>query len=305
MSTSIFKEEAVTKISGVLSAMVTPFYEADENLDEATLRALTERTIEAGIHGLIPCGSTGEFAALTLDERRLVTEVVIDQTAGRVPVIPHVGAMTTSRAIALAEHAESKGAAGLMAVSPYYEALTTLEIKHYFRDLANSTSLPIMIYNLPGATGTNFGPSDVAELAVAHKNIQYVKDTTGNFSQAGCLIHDYADVITSFVGHDTFFFAALAEGATGAVLGAANFIAAELVGVWDAAQAGEYAAAKSQWDAVFDIMQFLVNGGYVAGVRGALDILGLSAGPARLPIEPLPLERRVELESLLKPFVNR
>jgi 4-hydroxy-tetrahydrodipicolinate synthase len=290
----------MSDIQGVLSAVITPFTGPDAELDETCLRELVERTVTGGVHGLVPCGSTGEFAALSLDERRRVAEVVIDQAGGRVPTIAHVGAMTTRDAVGLAKHAETSGAAAVMAVAPYYEPLTVTEIKTYFSEIADAISIPVVLYNLPGATGVNLTAQDVVDLAGRSSNIQYVKDTSGDFSQAARLIHDHGDQIKTLVGWDTLFLASLLEGAVGSIVGAANFIAPQLRAVFDAAQANDLVKAKSQWDEIFPVMQFLASGGYVAGVRGALDILGYSAGPARAPMGALEPERRAELESILK-----
>lgn len=292
----------MTELRGLMSAMSTPLVADGSGIDEAILRELTERTIQGGVHGLVPCGSTGEFAALSNAERRQVVEVVIDQTAGRVPVVPHVGAMSTAEASSLARHAESAGAAGLMVVAPYYEPLDLQETKRYFLEVASAVSLPVMVYNLPVATGVNLEPAEVADLAVKAQNIQYVKDTSGDFSQAARLIHDHGDVVKTFVGWDTLYLAALVEGSAGSVNGAANLIAPQLVQVYDTVQAGDLKAAKATWAEIFPLMQFLVSGGYVAAVKAALQILGYPAGAARAPIGDLPAERRAELEQILKNF---
>lgn len=294
----------MSDISGVLSAVVTPFTGPDSELDEPSLRELIERTIAAGIHGLVPCGSTGEFAAMSLGERRTVVEVVLDQTGGRVPVIAHVGAMTTRDAVGLAKHAERSGAAAVMAVAPYYEPLSVVEIKHYFRAVADAVSIPVVLYNLPVATGVNLTPDDVADLARDAGNICYVKDTTGDLSQAARLIHDHGDVIKTFVGWDTLYFTSLLEGAPGSIVGAANFLTPQLRAVYDAVQANDVVTARAEWLRIFPVMQFLVSGGYVAAVRGALDILGYPVGPARAPIEELEPARRTELETLLKDLAS-
>jgi 4-hydroxy-tetrahydrodipicolinate synthase len=290
----------VSQIRGVLSAAVTPFTGPDSDLDEPGLRELIERTIQAGAHGLVPCGSTGEFAAMSMDERKAVVEVVLDQAAARVPVIAHVGAMTTRDAILLARHAEERGAAAVMAVAPYYEPLSVGEVKHYFRAVADAVAIPVVLYNLPVATGVNLMPDDVADLARGTGNIRYVKDTTGDLSQAARLIHDYGDLVETFVGWDTLFFAALLEGAAGSIVGAANFAAPQLRAVYDAIQAEDLLAARAEWLRIFPVMQFLMSGGYVAAVRAALDILGYPAGLARAPIEELEPARRAELEALVK-----
>jgi 4-hydroxy-tetrahydrodipicolinate synthase len=208
--------------------------------------------------------------------------------------------MTTRDAVGLARHAEASGAAAVMAVAPYYEPLTVGEIKHYFRAVADAVTVPVVLYNLPVATGVNLTPDDVADLARGSENIRYVKDTTGDLSQAARLIHDYGDVIKTLVGWDTLFFASLLEGSPGSIVGAANFITPQLRAVYDAVQADDIVTAKAEWLRIFPVMQFLVSGGYVAAVRGALDILGYPVGPARAPIEDLDPARRAELETLLK-----
>jgi 4-hydroxy-tetrahydrodipicolinate synthase len=286
-------------LKGVFSAVATPFT-ATEDIDEARLRDLVETTITGGIHGLVPNGSTGEFQTQSLAERERVTEVVIDQTAGRVPVMPHVGALRTSEVVGLAQHAEKAGASAIMAVAPFYEPLELDELKTYFRTVADSVTVPVMIYNLPVATGVVLSAEDLVSIAEVSQNIKYVKDTTGDFAQAVRLIHDYKDVLTAFVGMDSFFMANFLEGGAGTIVGATNFLTPQLVSIYDAIQADDYVTAKREWEVVFPVMQFLVSGGYVAGVKGALDLLGISAGPTRAPIGPLPEERRQELESLLK-----
>lgn len=284
---------------GVFSAVATPF-KADESIDDARLKSLVETTIEGGIHGLVPNGSTGEFQTQTLEERRHVVEVVIEQAAGRTPVVPHVGALRTTDAVDLAKHAEQSGAAGVMAIAPFYEPLEVDEIKSYYRTIADAISIPVMIYNLPVASGVHLTAADLGSIAALSSNIQYVKDTTGDWGQATQLIHDYADVITTFVGQDTFFLANFVEGGAGTIVGATNFIAPELVSIYNKIQSGDIAKAKQEYEVVFPILQFLTQGGYVAGVKGALDLLGISAGPSRAPIEAFSKDRRTELEGILK-----
>ena len=214
----------MSSLHGLLAAIVTPFTADGEGIDEPALRELVGRTIEGGVNGVVPCGSTGEFAALTSDERRLVVEIVIDEAAGRVPVVPHTGAMTTKEAVSLSRHAEKLGAAGVMVVAPYYEQLTRDEVLRYYRDVASAVELDVMLYNLPAATGVNLSPADVAHLARVEANIRYVKDTSGDFGQAAQLIHELGDVITTFVGLDTLYLSSLFEGAAGSVLGTASIV---------------------------------------------------------------------------------
>ncbi len=289
----------MSTLHGVLSAVSTPFTADGEAVDEPALRELIERTISGGVHGLVPCGSTGEFGGMTADERRRVAEIVIDQAGGRLPVVPHTGAMTTREAISLSRHAEQSGAAAVLVVAPYYEPLEVEETKDYFRAVAGALSIPVVVYNLPVATGVNLQPSDIVELATDVPNIRYVKDTTGDLSQAARLIHDHGDQVGTFVGWDTLFFAATVEGAAGSIVGAANIVAPQLVQVYDAVQEGRLGDAKQVWNTIFPLMQYLVSGPYVAGVKGALEIQGHSAGPARAPLAHIAGDREKQLQEIL------
>jgi 4-hydroxy-tetrahydrodipicolinate synthase len=270
------------RLQGVYSAVATPFT-ADEELDEAGLRALIDRTVAAGVHGLVPCGSTGEFSALTRAERERVVEVVIEQSAGRVPVVPQTGATSTREAIELSKHAEKLGAAAIMVVAPYYEPFSIAEVKRYYADVAGAVSIPVMAYNLPAATGVNLTPQILGELIDEVPNVEYVKDTSGDFTAAAQLIHEFGDRVSVFVGWDTLFLAALLEGAAGSVIGAANVVPAELVSVYDAVRAGDLALARERWEPLFPLLSTFIEGGYTAAIKGGLEVIGQSAGPQRAP----------------------
>jgi 4-hydroxy-tetrahydrodipicolinate synthase len=234
-----------------------------------------------------------------MDERRHVLEIVVDQTAGRVPVTAHTGAMTTREAVALSRHAEQVGVVAVMLVAPYYEPLTPSEVTRYYREVAGAVSLDVMIYNLPAATGVNLTPPEIAKLAREVPNVRYVKDTSGDFSQAACLIHDYGDVVSTFVGLDTLYLSSLVEGAAGSVLGAANLIPAELASIYDAVETGDLERATKMWAAVYPLMRFLVSGGYVSALKGGLEIMGWPIGVPRPPVEPLGEPRLSELKGVL------
>jgi len=269
-------------LKGVYSAVATPFT-GDQELNEGGLRALIDRTIDAGVHGLVPCGSTGEFSTLTRAERERVVEIVIEQTAGRVPVVPQTGATSTREAIELSRHAEANGAEAIMVVAPYYEPFSIAEVKRYYADVAGAVGIPVMAYNLPAATGVNLTPQILGELIEEVPNVKYVKDTSGDFTAAAQLIHEYGDAVSVFVGWDTLFLAALLEGAAGSVIGAANVVPGQLVSVYDAVQSGDLTLARELWKTLFPLMSTLVSGGYNAGIKGGMELIGASAGPQRAP----------------------
>jgi 4-hydroxy-tetrahydrodipicolinate synthase len=288
-----------TEFSGVLAAVATPF-DSDYNIDEARLRQLVEDLLADGVTGLVPVGSTGEFASLSNDERRHITEVVVEQAAGRVPVIVHSGATTTQESVALSQHAAQSGAAGLLLLPPYKDRLSIEETSSYFQSVADSTPLPVIVYNLPLATGVNLSPEDIAGMVQSSPNSAYVKDTSGDWHQLTRSIHDYSDVYTTLVGWDTMLLGALVEGAAGCILGVTNITAKPFVRVYDAVQAGNLIEARAEWDRVYPLVRFLLSGGYVGGLKGSMEAAGKSIGASRAPVAGLSAERRAEVATILK-----
>lgn len=290
-----------TEFSGVLAAVATPFA-SDGEIDQPRLRTLVDTLVSDGVHGLVPGGSTGEFASLTNDERKQVVEVVIEQAAGRVPVVAHTGAMTSREAIDLSGHAEQTGAAGLLLLPPYKDQLSIEETTTYFRSVADTTSLPVVIYNLPLATGVNLSPENIVAMAESSPNIAYVKDTSGDWHQLTRSIHDYSDIYSTLIGWDTMFLGALVEGAAGCILGGTNLTAKPFVSIYEAVRSGNLTAARSEWDHVYPVVRFLLSGGYVGGLKGAMDTLGKSIGEPRSPLAALGPERSSEISTILKEF---
>ena len=273
-------------LHGVLVALATPFT-ADGSLDQPRLRELVDRTIDGGVHGVVACGSTGEFSALTSDERRLVVETVVDQTAGRVPVVAQTGSTSTVEAIALTRHAETAGVDVVMPVAPFYEALSLEETKQYLRTVAGSVAIPVMLYNLPAATGVDLGPDTVAELARSVENIRYIKNTTPDMAQAAQLIHHYGDLVGTFVGWDTLGLSSLVAGSAGIMAGTANIAPAQIVAVYDAVQAGDLAAAREAWLRVYPLMDAALSVNYIAAVKAGLAAAGFPVGDPRPPFAAL------------------
>src|SRR6516162_2824143 len=286
-------------LRGVLSAMCTPFTADGDHVDEAALRDLSEGTIKAGVHGLIPCGSTGEFVTLSTEERKRVTEVVVDQARGRVPVVPHVGSTSTAVAVDLARHAERAGADAVMAVNPYYEPLSPDELHGYFKDISDAVNIPIMVYNLPGGTGQNLRPDFLARLAREIKNVKYVKDSSGDLSQVSELLYKFGKDITVFNGWDTITFSGLALGSKGSVWGAVNVMPKQCADLFNLIAADNIGEARSLWDTMWPVMQFLVTEGYVASVKAGANLIGFRVGRPRPPIRPLSAEKTKELGDLL------
>ena len=258
-----------------------------------------DRSIDGGVHGVVVNGSTGEFTALTTDERRRAVEIVVDQAGSRVPVVAQTGAASTAEAVGLSRHAESAGADVVMALTPYYESLSEQEIKAYFRTVAGSVDLPVMLYNIPGLTGIDLLPDTVGALAREVENIQYVKNSSSDMSQSAQLIHHHGDVISTFVGWDTLLLASLIEGAAGFTAGTANIVPAELVAVWDAVQGGKIAEARQAWNRVFPVIDAITQEPFNAAIKGVLDALGFPVGVPRAPLAPLDPSTATRIEGLV------
>lgn len=275
-----------TRLSGVLTALATPFT-PDGQIDESTLRRLVDRSIDGGVDGVVACGSTGEFAAMSGAERRFVVETVIDQAANRVPVVAQTGAVSTAEAVELSRHAEAAGASVLMVVSPYYEPLSLDETVEYLRTVAASVDIPIILYNLPVATGINLDPDTVGQLAREVDNIRYIKDTSADMAQAGQLIHRHGDVISTFIGWDSLLLAAITEGAAGVMAGTANVMPAQLVSIHRALTAGDLNRARREWAQLYPLMDAIMSAPFIPAIKTALNALGFPVGAPRKPLAEL------------------
>jgi 4-hydroxy-tetrahydrodipicolinate synthase len=289
-------------LKGIHSAMVTPFTGDGSAVDEPALRALVDRMAAGGIQGLVPCGSTGEVTSLTMDERRRVTEIVQEQADGRLQVVPHVGALVTRDAVALARHAEACGASAVLAITPFYEPIGEDEVIAYYAAIADAVSIPICVYNIPAATGVDIGVEGLVRIARAVPSVSFVKDSTGDFSQLQRLAMDHADEIRVLTGADNHVLPALQHGAHGVIVGAPNLVVDELGRMWAALERGDHVAAWEEWRGIFPLMELLVSGGYYAAlVKGALALMGHDVGVPRDPIMPL----RGELLEAMKQVLAR
>ncbi len=281
---------------GVHSALVTPFDEHDR-VDEGALAALVEDQIGAGMHGVVVNGSTGEFPALTPDERRRTVEVVADAAAGRVPMTVQVGAMTT-RESELAEHATGSGAACLLVVSPYYEPLVDDEIADHFSAVAE-VGPPVMIYNNPSGTGWTMSPELIARLA-EHDNIRFLKDTTGDARRLFRIRELCGDDLELLNGQDTLALLGFLAGAQATVWGAPNAVPEACLRLWQlTVDSPDLAAARALWECFYPVNRFFEENGYMAAVKAATRLRGVEVGRPRRPIAPLGTEQTGELQGLL------
>jgi dihydrodipicolinate synthase/N-acetylneuraminate lyase len=289
-----------TELRGILAAVTTPFTANGEAVDEENLRGQVERLIAAGIHGLVPTGTTGEFTSLAPEEYRRVIELYVQAAQGRVPVIAGIGALSTKGAIALAQHAERVGADAIMIVPPFYDPLDFATLKAFLTAVAESITVPIVYYNVPGATGIRLTAAEIAELGEIER-VDYLKDTSGDAVVLADLLASRGDRIKAFNGWDTLTFFGIASGAEASVWGAAGIVPDLAVELWDAvAEKGDLVRGRELWRHLWAISDFLESVNYVAGVKAGLELIGHSAGPARLPIQPLSAEQRRRFATILQ-----
>ncbi len=289
-----------TELTGVLVALVTPFTADGSEIDAGGLEAHVDRLIREGVHGLVPGGSTGEFAALTLAERKQLTEVVVKAAAGQVPVVAGTGALSTRDAVQLAEHAAATGASALMVVPPFYDAIELDAFKELLQEIWEAAQLPIMFYNIPAATGLHLSPEEIASLAEV-EGVRYLKDTSGDAVALTELLQSHGDRITAFNGWDTLTFYGIAAGAKGSVWGATNVIPELSRQLWQAlAVDGDLVRGRELWARIYPICRFLEQYNYAAAVKTGLELTGYPAGPVRKPFALLQGEARAEFARLLR-----
>jgi dihydrodipicolinate synthase/N-acetylneuraminate lyase len=289
-----------TPLRGILVALVTPFTADGSAIDEDALHALIERLLAAGVHGLVPGGTTGEFATMTHAERRRLTELIVAMVDGRVPVVAGTGALSTAETVELSAHAAQAGADAVMIVPPFYDPLRFPELLAFLEQVSGAIDVPIVYYNLPGVTGLHLTPAQIGELGSIDR-VDYLKDTSGDAVGLTELLTARRDEITAFNGWDTLTFTGLALGATGSVWGAANLIPELAVHLWEAlAERGDLDEARRLWAAIWPVCDLLEAHNYAAAMKAGLDELGWSAGPTRPPILPLAAEPRQALGAALE-----
>jgi 4-hydroxy-tetrahydrodipicolinate synthase len=287
------------RLHGVLPALITPFTDDGAGIDGDALRALVERVIGAGAGGLVPGGSTGEFTTLSGAERRELVELTVEAAAGRVPVVAGTGALSTAETIELSVHAEAAGAAAVMIVPPFYDALSWRELVTHYAAVAERISIPIMYYNLPAATGQTLTLAQFRELRDVAR-VTCLKDTGGDAVAATELIQRGEDGPTLLNGWDTLTFAALAAGVRAVVWGTASIVPEQCVELHRLLiDEIDLPAARELWARLWPLCSFLEAHSYSAAVKAGCALVGHRTGPTRAPLLPLDDDATAELAGLL------
>jgi 4-hydroxy-tetrahydrodipicolinate synthase len=273
-----------TPFTGLGTALITPFTR-DGSVDEAAVRRLARRQVEAGVHFVSPCGTTGEAPTLSHREKLRIVELVIEEVAGRVPVLPGAGGYDTRDVIELTRDLEKLGADGILSVTPYYNKPTPEGLYQHYKAIAGATRLPIMLYNVPGRTGINLDVKTVVRLAEI-PNIVAVKEASANVIQM-CEI--YAACPPDFLllgGDDPLTVAVMAIGGRGIVSVASNAMPAEMAQIVELCEKNDFAGARKLHTWLLPFIQVNFVEANPIPVKAAMAAMGLIEESYRLPLVP-------------------
>ena len=286
-------------LTGAMTALVTPFRGGE--VDTRALEALIEAQIAGGIDALVPCGSTGEAATLTHEEHLAVVRAVVRVARGRVPVIAGTGSNSTAEAIRLTRGAEEAGADAALLISPYYNKPTQDGIYRHYAAVADATGLPLILYNIPGRTGSNITPDTIARLARL-PNIAGVKEASGNLAQVLEIIDESGADFGIYSGDDILTLPIMAAGGHGVIAVGANLMPRAYAELTDALLAGDLERARMQNHRLLPLMMALTLEVNPIPVKTALAMMGQCADEFRLPLTPMSPGARVRLEDVLREY---
>jgi 4-hydroxy-tetrahydrodipicolinate synthase len=283
-------------IRGSIIPLITPF--RDGAVDEKAFRALIDWHIEQGSHGLVPCGTTGESATLTHDEHKRVTEICVEQTAGRVPVYAGAGSNATHEAIDFSVHAEHSGADGLLIVAPYYNKPTQEGIYQHFKAISEAVNLPIIVYNIPGRVVVDIQVPTMKRISEL-RNIEGVKDSTGDVSRISDQRLACGKDFILLCGDDPLALGMGAHGAVGCISVTAN-IAPKLCSEFqNAIAAGDFATALDLHDRLMPLHRALFVESSPGPIKYAASLMGLCSDEMRLPMVPISAASRDRVKAAM------
>jgi 4-hydroxy-tetrahydrodipicolinate synthase len=283
---------------GSLVALATPMLD-DETVDWSALEQLVAHHLEAGTHGIVAVGTTGESATLSHDEHRGVVRFVVDKVANRIPVIAGAGSNSTREALELTQFAKEAGADAALLVAPYYNKPTQEGLYQHFRTVAEQVHLPQILYNVPGRTGCNLDVSTVERLSHL-STVVGIKDATGDIGRAMSLVRQCGDRLDVLSGEDGVALPLMLVGGKGVISVTANVAPGAMANMCDAALAGDLPRARSRDDDLSPLHRALFLEANPIPVKWALHEMGMAAAGIRLPLTPLSEAHRPQLRQALE-----
>lgn len=270
--------------TGCGTALVTPF-KSDQSLDEARLRELVRRQIDAGIDFLVPCGTTGESPTLSRKEHLRVVEIVLEEAQGVKPVLAGAGGYNTAEVIELAQELEVMGVDGILSVTPYYNKPTQEGLYQHYKAIAGSIKVPVVVYSVQGRTGVNVEPATLVRLA-GIDNIFGVKEASGNISQMANILSRVPDRFAVLCGDDAISLPLIALGGRGVISVVSNEIPAEMTALAHLCLDGNFLAAREMQKKYLPLMEVNFVESNPIPVKYAMSVMGLLEPVWRLPLVP-------------------
>lgn len=283
---------------GCGTALVTPFRH-DRSLDEATLRSLVKRQLDAGINFLVPCGTTGESPTLTRKEHLRVVEITLEEAKGNVPVLAGAGGYNTAEVIELAHELKAMGADGILSVTPYYNKPTQEGLYQHYKAIAAAVKMPIVVYSVQSRTGVNVEPATLKRLS----EIEYVvgvKEASGNIAQMAQVVHQVPPGFTVLSGDDAITIPLIALGGKGVISVASNEIPKQMTDLTHAALRGDFQEARNLQRRYLPLMDINFVESNPIPVKAAMSIMGLLEPVWRLPMVPPSEANRAKIEQVLE-----
>lgn len=284
--------------TGVGTALITPFTRSGA-VDEAGVKRLARRQIDGGVHFLVPCGTTGESPTLSLAEKRRIVELIAEEANGNVPILAGAGGYDTNEVIHAAAEMQKAGANGLLSVTPYYNKPTQEGLYQHYKAIAESTPLPIVLYNVPGRTGCNVEPATLARLA-SIKNIIGVKEASGNMTQMAEVVRAVPDDFLVVSGDDALTIPLMAIGGRGIISVASNEIPAEMSHMVEAAERGDFTTARALHQKLLPLLLANFVESSPGPVKFAMSAMGLCEEVYRLPMVPIKDASKQKVLGLLR-----
>jgi 4-hydroxy-tetrahydrodipicolinate synthase len=274
-----------TRLTGCGTALVTPFTDNGE-IDERALRSFVDWQIASGVHFVVPCGSTGEAATMTIAEHRRVVEITVEQTGARVPVVAGAASNDTKKAVALSKEMEAAGATHLLHASPMYNKPPQRGIVAHFRAIADAVRIPIVVYNVPGRTGSNIEAATTLELA-EHENIQAVKEASGNLTQIEEIIRHRPASFSVLSGDDPLTLQIMADGGDGVISVTSNIAPKLVAELTECCTTGDYSQARAIHHRLAELTRAAFIEPNPIPAKAALALMGRMRNVLRLPLVPL------------------
>lgn len=286
------------QFAGTGVALVTPFNN-DSSIDFGSLEKLVNHVIDGGVNFLVALGSTGETPTLSREEQQQVLSFVVEKCAGRVPVVCGIAGNNTAEVVKNVQSYDLTGVAGILSASPHYNKPSQEGIYQHFKAIATATDKPIILYNVPGRTGSNMAPDTVIRLANDFKNIVAIKEASGNLAQCMQLVQAKPDHFAILSGDDDLFITQAAIGMQGVISVAANSFTKKFTTMVNSALAGDFVATRKEHYELLKGIGLLFVEGNPTGVKSALEAMNICPANVRLPLMPASDKLRSDMKNYI------